>query len=118
MLWVYTISCVLAIAATNSCSCLSDLRIYSTCPDKRRTQSVLKVYPRMIIHFVYCRNLFWILFVISHCARKSLTNMSAGQFEMMFTANKYVRFMINLVLPFGFLFEMPLVVMFLSYFFC
>lgn len=40
--------------------------------------------------------------------------MSAGQFEMMFTADKYFRFMINLVLPFGFLFEMPLVVMLLT----
>ena len=33
---------------------------------------------------------------------------------MMFTAEKYFRFMINLILPFGILFEMPLVVMFLT----
>jgi sec-independent protein translocase protein TatC len=32
----------------------------------------------------------------------------------MFTAEKYFRFMINLILPFGILFEMPLVVMFLT----
>jgi sec-independent protein translocase protein TatC len=32
----------------------------------------------------------------------------------MFTADKYFRFMINLTLPFGVLFEMPLVVMFLT----
>lgn len=94
----------------DSCSCLSDLGIYAS--DKRRTQSDSNVYPR-IIHFVYCRNLFWILFVIFHCAR-FLTNMSAGQFEMMFTADNYFRFMVNLVLPFGFLFEMPLVVMLLT----
>ncbi len=33
---------------------------------------------------------------------------------MMFTADNYFRFMINVVLPFGFLFEMPLVVMLLT----
>lgn len=43
-----------------------------------------------------------------------LTKLSAGQFETMFTADKYFRFMIHLSLPFGFLFEMPLVVMFLT----
>lgn len=32
----------------------------------------------------------------------------------MFTADRYFRFMVNLSLPFGFLFEMPLVVMFLT----
>ncbi|HZG70384.1 MAG TPA: twin-arginine translocase subunit TatC [Chondromyces sp.] len=32
----------------------------------------------------------------------------------MFTADKYFKFMINLTLPFGFLFEMPLLVMFLT----
>lgn len=43
-----------------------------------------------------------------------LMKLSAGQFETMFTADKYFRFMISLSLPFGFLFEMPLVVMFLT----
>ncbi|MGE6376814.1 twin-arginine translocase subunit TatC [Peribacillus muralis] len=43
-----------------------------------------------------------------------LTSLFAGQFEMVFTAEKYFRFMINLILPFGILFEMPLVVMFLT----
>lgn len=32
----------------------------------------------------------------------------------MFTAEHYFRFMMNLTLPFGFLFEMPLIVMFLT----
>ena len=46
-------------------------------------------------------------FLLFSIVLEFLTNMSAGQFEMMFTADKYFRFMINLVLPFGFLFEMP-----------
>ncbi|MCY8129670.1 twin-arginine translocase subunit TatC, partial [Bacillus spizizenii] len=43
-----------------------------------------------------------------------LTHLSSGHFETMFTADRYFRFMVNLSLPFGFLFEMPLVVMFLT----
>lgn len=33
---------------------------------------------------------------------------------MIFTSEKYFKFMINLTLPFGFMFEIPLVVMFLT----
>ncbi|PLS03384.1 twin-arginine translocase subunit TatC [Neobacillus cucumis] len=43
-----------------------------------------------------------------------LTSLSKGQFETLFTAEKYFRFMLNLTLPFGLLFEMPLVVIFLT----
>ena len=40
-----------------------------------------------------------------------LIGLSAGHFQTMFTAEHYFRFMMNLTLPFGFLFEMPLIVM-------
>jgi sec-independent protein translocase protein TatC len=43
-----------------------------------------------------------------------LTGLSNDQFSLMFTAEHYFRFMLNLCLPFGFLFEMPLVVLFLT----
>ncbi|WP_066391439.1 twin-arginine translocase subunit TatC [Neobacillus mesonae] len=43
-----------------------------------------------------------------------LTSLSQGQFETMFTAGEYFRFMLNLTLPFGILFEMPLLVIFLT----
>ncbi|GHH99556.1 twin-arginine translocase subunit TatC [Neobacillus kokaensis] len=43
-----------------------------------------------------------------------LTSLSQGQFETLFTAAEYFRFMINLTLPFGLLFEMPLLVIFLT----
>ncbi|MFC0214738.1 twin-arginine translocase subunit TatC [Paenibacillus chartarius] len=38
----------------------------------------------------------------------------AGDFETMYTAEKYFSFMINMTVPFGFLFEMPVIVMFLT----
>lgn len=43
-----------------------------------------------------------------------LQSLAGNQFETFFTVDKYFRFMINLTLPFGFLFEMPAVIMFLT----
>jgi sec-independent protein translocase protein TatC len=41
--------------------------------------------------------------------------LSAGNFALVITASDYFRFLINVSLPFGFLFELPLVVLFLSH---
>jgi len=38
----------------------------------------------------------------------------AGDFETMYTADKYFRFLLNMTVPLGFLFEMPVAVMFLT----
>jgi sec-independent protein translocase protein TatC len=43
-----------------------------------------------------------------------LQSLAGNQFETFFTVDKYFRFMINLTIPFGFLFEMPAVIMFLT----
>lgn len=43
-----------------------------------------------------------------------LLEIAGDQFETFFTAEKYFQFMLHLTLPFGFLFEMPAVVMFLT----
>ncbi|MED4911982.1 twin-arginine translocase subunit TatC [Brevibacillus centrosporus] len=41
--------------------------------------------------------------------------LSNGNFDLVITANDYFRFMLNLCLPFGLLFELPVVVLFLSH---
>lgn len=43
-----------------------------------------------------------------------LQSLAGSQFETFFTVEKYFRFLIQLTLPFGFLFEMPAIVMFLT----
>ncbi|MCM3162088.1 twin-arginine translocase subunit TatC [Metabacillus litoralis] len=43
-----------------------------------------------------------------------LHSLAGDQFETFFTVDKYFRFMINLTVPFGFLFEMPAIIMFLT----
>lgn len=43
-----------------------------------------------------------------------LQSLAGDQFETFFTVDKYFTFMINLTVPFGFLFEMPAIIMFLT----
>ncbi|MET1248297.1 twin-arginine translocase subunit TatC [Sporolactobacillus sp. STCC-11] len=43
-----------------------------------------------------------------------LLGMNDGMFHVLFTTDRYFRFMINVVLPFGILFELPVIVVFLT----
>lgn len=45
---------------------------------------------------------------------KFLVKIGQQQFDVFFTASNYFSFMTNIVVPFGFIFEMPVAVMFLS----
>lgn len=43
-----------------------------------------------------------------------LLSMNDGMFEELFTVDKYFRFMFKLILPFAFIFEVPIIAMFLT----
>ncbi|MFT8318920.1 MAG: twin-arginine translocase subunit TatC [Sporolactobacillus sp.] len=53
-------------------------------------------------------------FVVFPNILRFLVSLNGGMFQMMFTTDKYFGFLINLVLPFGILFELPVVVVFLT----
>ncbi len=53
-------------------------------------------------------------FIIFPIVFDFLLTLSADLFMSFFTAEKYFRFMMNIVLPFGFLFELPVIIMFLT----
>jgi sec-independent protein translocase protein TatC len=53
-------------------------------------------------------------FIIFPMVLEFLVNMGADMFVTNFTAEKYFRFLLNMTLPFGVLFELPAVVMFLT----
>ncbi|MFE4142528.1 twin-arginine translocase subunit TatC [Peribacillus sp. YIM B13472] len=113
ILWVYMIiSCVFAIAATIPVVAYQTWKFIAPALTKEESKVTLRFIPGLFILFIVGISFgYFLLFPI---VLGFLTNMSAGQFEMMFTADKFFRFMLNLILPFGFLFEMPLVVMFLT----
>lgn len=53
-------------------------------------------------------------FVVFHVVYHFLLNLAQKNFKTMITAGSYFGFMARIVLPFGFLFEMPIIMMFLT----
>lgn len=113
ILWVYmAISCVFAIAATIPVAAYHTWKFIAPALTKDESKVTLRFIPGLFILFII--GICFGYFVLFPIVLGFLMSMSAGQFETMFTADKYFLFIINLILPFGFLFEMPLVVMFLT----
>ena len=113
ILWVYMmISCVFAIAATIPVAAYQTWKFVVPALTKEESKVTLRFIPGLFILFI--AGICFGYFVLFPIVLGFLMSMSMGQLETMFTADKYFRFIINLVLPFGFLFEMPLVVMFLT----
>ncbi|MFC0274968.1 twin-arginine translocase subunit TatC [Metabacillus herbersteinensis] len=113
ILWVYMIiSGVFAIAATIPVAAYQTWRFIAPALTKDERKVTLSFIPGLFILFII--GICFGYFILFPIVLGFLMNISEGQFETMFTADKYFRFMIHLSLPFGFLFEMPLVVMFLT----
>ncbi|MCH6269463.1 MULTISPECIES: twin-arginine translocase subunit TatC [Neobacillus] len=113
ILWVYMmIAAVFAIAAAIPVAAYQIWRFVAPALHREERVVTLRFIPGLFLLFI--AGISFGYFVLFPIVLGFLTKLSAGQFETMFTAEKYFRFMINLTLPFGFLFEMPLVVMFLT----
>ncbi|MBM7553514.1 twin-arginine translocase subunit TatC [Thalassobacillus pellis] len=113
ILWVYLmISAVIALAATIPVAAFQVWRFVAPALNKEERKVTLRFIPALFLLFLVGLTFGYMLlfpFVLGF-----LTTLSEGQFEMMFTADKYFRFMLSLTVPFGLLFEMPLVVLFLT----
>ncbi|MED1738619.1 twin-arginine translocase subunit TatC [Bacillus swezeyi] len=113
ILWVYMmISGVLAIAATIPVAAFQTWRFVAPALSEHERRVALFYIPGLFIFFIL--GVLFGYFVLFPLVLQFLINLSAGHFQTVFTAERYFRFMINLTLPFGFLFEMPLIVMFLT----
>ncbi|WP_251552353.1 twin-arginine translocase subunit TatC [Neobacillus muris] len=79
-------------------------------PNERRL--TLSYIPALFLLFIL--GLAFGYFVIYPMVLKFLVNMGGNMFVTNFTADKYFRFILHMSLPFGVLFELPVVVMFLT----
>ncbi|MFD1706311.1 twin-arginine translocase subunit TatC [Siminovitchia sediminis] len=66
------------------------------------------------LFFLFCAGIAFGYFILFPLVLSFLSNLTGDLFQTFFTAEKYFTFMLNLVVPFGCLFEMPAVVMFLT----
>ncbi|MDM5337482.1 twin-arginine translocase subunit TatC [Fictibacillus enclensis] len=113
ILWVYfMISGVISIALTIPVAAYQTWLFVSPALSKNESKTALSYIPALFLLFI--AGLSFGYFVVYPMVLDFLMKLSDGEFQTFFTSEKYFKFMINLTLPFGFLFEIPLVVMFLT----
>jgi sec-independent protein translocase protein TatC len=113
ILWVYfMISGVCAIALTIPIAAHQTWLFVKPGLTNKERKITLAYIPGLFTLFI--TGLSFGYFVVYPLVLNFLLSLSKGQFETMYTAEKYFKFMINLTLPFGFLFEIPIIVMFLT----
>ncbi|MBM7691296.1 sec-independent protein translocase protein TatC [Peribacillus deserti] len=113
ILWVYmSIAAVSSVAATIPLAAFQVWQFVAPALKPHERKVTFRFIPGLFLLFI--TGISFGYFVLFPIVIGFLTSLSSGQFDTMFTAEKYFRFMLNLILPFGFLFEMPLVVMFLT----
>ena len=113
IIWIYfMIATVIAIAGTIPVLA-SQLWLFvkpALKPIERKI--TLSYIPALFILFIV--GLAFGYFVIFPMVLEFLVKMGADMFVTNFTADRYFRFIMNMTLPFGVLFELPAVVMFLT----
>lgn len=113
VLWVYLmISAVFAIAVTIPIAGFQLWRFVAPGLKDNERRAALAYIPALAV--LFAAGLSFGYFVIYPMVLNFLTSMAAGTFETNYTAERYFRFMINMTVPFGVLFEMPVIVMFLT----
>lgn len=113
ILWVYMmIAAVLSMAAVIPVAAYQIWRFVAPALKHGERKVTISFIPFLFLLFL--AGIAFGYFVLFPTVLGFLTTLSKGQFETLFTAEKYFRFMLNLTLPFGLLFEMPLVVIFLT----
>ncbi len=113
ILWVYfMISGIISIALTIPVAAHQIWMFVKPALSKHEAKKALSYIPALFLLFI--TGLAFGYFVVYPMVLDFLLSLSDGQFQTFFTSEKYFRFMMNLTLPFGFLFEIPLVIMFLT----
>jgi sec-independent protein translocase protein TatC len=113
ILWVYMmLAGVFALAGTIPVAAYQVWKFVAPALNKKEREVTLRFIPGFFLLFLL--GIAFGYFVLYPIVLGFLMSLSEGHFQTMFTADKYFGFMINLTLPFGFLFEMPLVVLFLT----
>ncbi|WP_163100912.1 twin-arginine translocase subunit TatC [Peribacillus alkalitolerans] len=113
IIWVYfMLASVIAIAATIPIIALQIWLFVRPALRSNERKVTLSYIPALFILFVL--GLSFGYFVIFPTVMNFLMGLSGEMMVANFTAEKYFRFILNMTLPFAILFELPVVVMFLT----
>jgi sec-independent protein translocase protein TatC len=113
IIWVYfMIATVIAIAGTIPVLASQLWMFVKPALKPIERKITLSYIPALF--FLFIVGIAFGYFVIFPMVLEFLVKMGADMFVTNFTAEKYFRFLMNMTLPFGVLFELPAVVMFLT----
>lgn len=113
ILWVYLmLSCVVALAGTIPVAAHQIWLFVRPALFDNERKVTLYYIPALFILFILgiCFGYFLIFPIVFNF----LLSLSDDMFMNFFTVEKYFRFLINMTLPFGLLFELPVIIMFLT----
>ncbi|GGG83137.1 twin-arginine translocase subunit TatC [Paenibacillus radicis (ex Gao et al. 2016)] len=113
VMWVYMmIAGAVAIAVTLPVAAYQIWRFVQPAVPPQAQRSALMLIPGISLLFLIgiCFGYFILFPMVLHF----MNEMAAGEFAVLYTAQKYFTFMIHMTVPFGLLFEMPAIVMFLT----
>ncbi|PUB14026.1 twin-arginine translocase subunit TatC [Paenisporosarcina sp. OV554] len=113
ILMVYLmIASVVALAATMPIAAHQVWRYISPGLTAKERKVTLAYVPALFILFIV--GISFGYFILFPLVMSFLMSLSDDMFTTFFTTEKYFRFLLNMTLPFGFLFELPVVIMFLT----
>jgi len=112
-IWIYfTISGLMAIIVTLPILCLQLWLFVKPGLTSSERKASLSYIPAVFLLFVI--GLVFGYFMFIQLILPFLLSLNDGMFNELFTVDKYFRFMFRVVLPFAILFEIPIIVMFLT----
>ncbi|MDZ5474047.1 twin-arginine translocase subunit TatC [Bacillus sp. 31A1R] len=113
ILWVYfMLASVVGIAATIPVAAHQLWLFVKPALSKKERKLTLSYIPALFLLFI--TGISFGYFILFPLVLKFLITLSGDMFTTFFTTEKYFTFLIHLTLPFGLLFELPVVVMFLT----
>ncbi|WP_227939675.1 twin-arginine translocase subunit TatC [Alkalihalobacillus deserti] len=113
ILWIYfVLAGSFAIIATTPIALFQIWKFIKPAISKEEQKTVVFFLPSILICFIV--GISFGYFVLFPSVFAFLNTLATDQLITMYTAEKYFKFLLNLTLPIGFLFEMPIVIMLLT----
>lgn len=113
ILWVYVmIATVVAIICVIPVVAYQTWRYVSPALTERERKVTAAYIPLLSLLFLV--GILFGYFILFPIVMHFLLSLSEDMFTTFFTTEKYFKFLLHMTLPFGFLFELPVVVMFLT----
>lgn len=113
IIWIYfTLAGLIAVVGTLPVLCLQLWLFIRPGLTKSERKASLSYIPAIFLLFVF--GLVFGYFMFVKLILPFLLSLNDGMFNELFTVDRYFRFLLRVTLPFAFLFELPVIMMFLT----